>query len=101
MTDYATKVPWADEDDPANKEAWGWLDETPHRIATDGPDDAGNIPTPVFDIMWVRNPANRHEMEDINAPDPAFTFGRWLLWDDIEIAREELAIAVKLHEEGK
>lgn len=47
------KKPWPDdESDPANVEEFGWWDETPTRVEQDGVNDPGNIPTPVFDIMW-------------------------------------------------
>lgn len=99
----ADKKPWPDDEkDPANAEEWGWWDETPHRVEVDGASDPGNIPTPLFDIMWDRNPTNRRDMQDDGAVhwDPKYTFGRWLMWDAEEYAAEELRIAVEIYNNG-
>lgn len=91
--------PWPDDKEPDNQENWGWWDETPHRVSIEGPDDSSNIPTPIFEIMWERNPANRRELGSDREDDNPY--GRWLLWDDIEIAREELKIALGIWKAGQ
>lgn len=91
--------PWPDdEQDPTNVEEWGWWDETPHRLAIDGPNALGNVPTSLFEIMWERNPANQRDFQDDNSVDcpPEETYGRWLMWDDRAIADEEMRIALNL-----
>lgn len=92
--------PWPDDEQcPENIEYWGWWDETPYRVSVDGENCRGNVPTPIFEIMWKRNPANRRNADNgIGSfdPDEPGSDCRWILWDEIDIAIEEMKIALAI-----
>ena len=89
--------PWPDDEQfPNNVEKWGWWEGTPYRLKMDGLEAVGNVPTPIFVIMWERNPANRCNSEGRFDPSDPGSECRWLLWDDKAIAEEEMTIALAL-----
>jgi uncharacterized protein (TIGR02996 family) len=73
------KRPWSDTSDGGTD--YGWWEEDSYRIAQDGPNDPGNIPAPIFDLLWAANPANRRQDDT----------SRWVWWDEAGIAEAELS----------
>ncbi len=76
------KSPWTDV--PDGGYSHGWWEENAHRLNADGPNDPGNIPPALFQLMWDANPADRYADES----------GRWITWrDEPAIPPEELSRA--------
>jgi uncharacterized protein (TIGR02996 family) len=83
------KSPWEGQNIiPEDDRSFCWWLETPHRITQDGPNDPGNIPAPLFEIMWKANKGNQCKDNFSDDLD-----GRWLRWDDSAIPGEELSAA--------
>lgn len=89
--------PWPDDEDLDNVEEWGWWDETPYRVKVDGENDPGNVPTPLFNIMWERNPANRCNEIGRFDPDEPESECRWIMWSEKDYAIQELTIALRIY----